>query len=198
VRSTMCSQPQSGWCLCKKTTTPQACWVTFSSWRPIPCQSHLQEAFRRLQEHGLVVIKKKCEFGKTKLEYLSHTVDATGIRPSQAATEAITKFPTPKDKPGLQRFFGMLNFYHQFLLGLASTVAPLHTAFSGRGKEVTWSEQCEMAFKVSKTKLAKAATLHPLPFASLAVTVDASDIEIGAVLEQLHAGTWQPLAFFSW
>ena len=38
---------------------------------------------------------------------------------------------------------------------------------------------------------------HPQKHASLALTVDASSIAVGGVLEQLIDNVWQPLAFFS-
>ncbi|KAJ8362327.1 hypothetical protein AAFF_G00379780 [Aldrovandia affinis] len=38
---------------------------------------------------------------------------------------------------------------------------------------------------------------HPVPDAPIALTTDASDYAVGAVLEQLVKGTWRPLAFFS-
>ena len=38
---------------------------------------------------------------------------------------------------------------------------------------------------------------HPIKDAPLALTSDASDFAIGAVLEQRVGGQWQPLAFFS-
>ena len=38
---------------------------------------------------------------------------------------------------------------------------------------------------------------YPVAGAKLALTKDASDMAIGAVLEQLVKGSWQPLGFFS-
>jgi cleavage and polyadenylation specificity factor subunit 1 len=39
--------------------------------------------------------------------------------------------------------------------------------------------------------------VHPLPGAVISLATDASDTHIGAVLQQLSAGSWRPLAFFS-
>ena len=39
--------------------------------------------------------------------------------------------------------------------------------------------------------------VHPHLEAPIALTVDASDIAVGGVLEQLIGGNWLPLAFFS-
>ena len=54
------------------------------------------------------------------------------------------------------------------------------------------------AFEQAKAVLAKATMLvHPRTDAFTAVTVDASTLAIGAVLEQFVRTSWQPLAFFS-
>lgn len=53
-------------------------------------------------------------------------------------------------------------------------------------------------FGDTKAALTGATMLsHPVPGASMALTVDASDYAIGTVFEQLVGGVWQPLAFFS-
>ncbi|XP_047985266.1 uncharacterized protein LOC125225551 [Leguminivora glycinivorella] len=54
------------------------------------------------------------------------------------------------------------------------------------------------AFETCKYRLAQAALLaHPDSKAELAIQTDASDVAIGAVLQQLRDGIWEPLAFFS-
>jgi len=161
-------------------------------------EEHLHKIFQRLIQHGLVINRNKCQFGKDHLEYLGHLINKDGIRPTAAATDAITKFPTPVDKHALQRFLGMINFYHRFLPGVAPLLSPLHAASAGHGHTITWTPECVEAFNKAKKVLANCTVLHhPSHKAKLAVTVDASDMGIGPVLEQLHHGHWQPLAFFS-
>ena len=43
---------------------------------------------------------------------------------------AILDFPRPTDKPALQLFLGMLNYYNCFMPKVASTLIPLHRWFS--------------------------------------------------------------------
>ncbi len=45
---------------------------------------HLQETFTRLRSARLTANAEKCEFGKTNIEFLGHTVSANGIAPLQA------------------------------------------------------------------------------------------------------------------
>ncbi|KAK9517622.1 hypothetical protein VZT92_022975 [Zoarces viviparus] len=44
---------------------------------------NLQKVLQRLQENGLRVKRSKCEFGKTRVEYLGHVLDEQGIHPSK-------------------------------------------------------------------------------------------------------------------
>jgi hypothetical protein len=45
--------------------------------------------------------------------------------------QVILDFPKPADFKSQQRFLGMMNFYHRFLLGIAGTLRPLTAALSG-------------------------------------------------------------------
>lgn len=61
---------------------------------------------------------------------------------------------------------------------------------------INCNEQAEAAFRRCKDSLARATLLAcPNPTAELALTTDASDKAIGAVLEQCSNGNWQPLHF---
>ena len=54
------------------------------------------------------------------------------------------------------------------------------------------------AFNLAEEVLARATMLaHPHADAPTAIIVDASGVAVGAALEQLVNGLWQPLAFFS-
>lgn len=75
---------------------------------------------------------------------------------------------------------------------------PLYQAIAGKPKQLEWTGDTISAFERTKDALVKVTELvYPQPDAPLAVTVDASSIAVGAVLEQLVDNHWQPLAFFS-
>ena len=161
-------------------------------------REHLHQVFRLLSNNGLVVNKSKCVFGATNLEYLGHMVTPQGILPLPSRVKTVMELPTPDSRPALQRFLGLINYYHRFLPGIAPKLAPLHSTSAGKGKDITWIPQCAKAFEEAKSALAEATLLHhPQPNAATNITVDASDVAIGAQLEQLHKSTWVPIAFFS-
>lgn len=96
----------------------------------------------------------------------------------------------------------MMNFYRRFIPGAAAIQAPLHTLLGGaqtkRSQPLELNAELTEVFESCKYRLAQAALLaHPDSKAELAVQTDASDVAIGAVLQQRRGDTWEPLAFFS-
>ena len=159
---------------------------------------HLRLLFKRLEEHGLVVNAAKCAFGLDVIEFLGHRVTAQGIQVLPERVEAIRSFPRPQDAKAPSEFLGMVNFFHRFLPHAAALMGPLHGMSHAKGQAFQWSAQLQSAFDATKEALASAVLLvHPSVTATTCLTIDASDLAIGGVLEQLLDGNWKPLAFFS-
>ena len=182
---------------------------------------HLGLFFDRLEKHGLFLQVSKCQFGVQELEFLGHLVNKEGIKTVPKKVEAIRDYPEPtkaKDPvQALERFLGLYVFYHRFVPKAAELLRPLYEAMvvdvppggktkaaatSARPrrpkKKLVWSEGTSEAFRKAKEAMVKATQLsYPVAGAKLALTTDASDTAIGAVLEQLVEGSWQPLGFFS-
>ena len=91
----------------------------------------------------------------------------------------------------------MVNYYHRFVPALSS-VAPVYSVLHGKPKSLQWGPPQDAAFQAAKEALSAAAYLQfPEPGAPLTLSTDASDVAIGAVLEQSIQGCPQPIAFFS-
>ena len=159
---------------------------------------HLRQVLERLQQQGLVINLAKCQFGRHELDFLGNHITKHGATPLPSKATAIREFSRPSTVKGLQEFVGMVNFYHRFVPAAASIMQPLYKALVGKSKVLQRNDQMISAFNLTKEALASATMLaHPLTDAPTAVTVDASGVAVGAVLEQLIHGSWQPLAFFS-
>ena len=162
---------------------------------------HVRQLLRRLDDAGLAINKEKCVFGVPSVTFLGHTVSARGIMPLDSKVTAIRAIPRPKTKVDLQRYLGCINFYHRFMLSLATVLAPLHALVSSVATQkapLDWTAPAIAAFAASKAKLSAATLLvhpDPDPDALLSLTTDASDIAVGAVLGQGQSQA--PLAFFS-
>ncbi|UYV67843.1 hypothetical protein LAZ67_5002205 [Cordylochernes scorpioides] len=103
---------------------------------------HLHTIFKRISDHGLTVNISKSVFGKPSLEFLGHIIDNKGIKPLPEKIRIVKDFPQPNSTRQLQRFIGLVNFYHSVL-------------------------------------------------------VDASNVAVGGVLQQLNDTAWEPISFFS-
>lgn len=176
--------------------------VLVASTDPTEHLRHLRIVFQRFRQYGIVLNPSKCILGQPSVAYLGHVISAKGVETSPERIAALRDFPEPKTIQELRRFLAMLNFYRRFIPNAASIQAPLHTYLVGSKKKderpITWTAEARLAFQRCKQDLANIATLQfPLPDAPLSLTVDASDIGIGAALQQLSKGTWRPLAFFS-
>ncbi|XP_037831836.1 uncharacterized protein LOC112451161 [Kryptolebias marmoratus] len=161
---------------------------------------HLREVFQRLAAHGLIVNPAKCQFGLPVIDFLGHRISASGAVPLPNKVQAVSNFPQPQSVKALQEFLGMVNFYNRFLPRAAQLLQPLYGALKKKkaNETVDWTPERLQAFGDAKTALANAALLvHPSPAAQVALTTGASDVAVGAVLEQQVSGVWQPLAFFS-
>ena len=184
---------------------------------------HLGLFFDRLEQHGLFIQTSKCQFGVQELEFLGHLINKEGIKTVPKKIEAIRDYPEPIEAKepvqALERFLGMYVFYHRFVPKAAEILRPLYNAMvideppKGKRKsaatsisakprrpkkKLVWSKGTSEAFQRAKDAMVEATQLsYPVSGAKLAITTDASDTAIGAVLEQLVKGHWQPLGFFS-
>ena len=163
---------------------------------PAEHEEHLLLLFERLQAYGIVINASKCEFGKASLAFLGHTVDAAGIRATPEKVEAITTFPTPTSIKQLRRFIGLVNFFRRFIPNCATISQPLTELLAGSKKgSVCLSSEALKAFEDVKAALASAALLaHPNTTAQLTLMTDASSTAVGASLQQIVDGQFQPLA----
>jgi hypothetical protein len=154
--------------------------------------------FAILTANGLALNLEKCNFAVSELDFLGHRISAAGDAPLRDNVQVILDFPKPTDCKAMQRFLGMINFYRCFLPGIADTLRPLTAALSGNPKTLPWTPDMETAFATAKAALVTAVPLaHLLPGAVLALATDASDTQVGAVLQQQVGQHWQPLGFFS-
>ena len=163
---------------------------------------HVRLVLERLQQHGLVINPDKCVFGQSSVTFLGHTVSCDGILPMPEKVEAIRNFDLPTSRRQVRSFVGLINFYRRFIPNCSTLLQPLTDLLAGaklsKYAPLTLDDTAVQAFHHAKDALAKATILvHPVSNAPLQLAVDASDVGVGAVLQQAVNNAWQPLAFFS-
>ena len=142
------------------------------------------------------------------LDFWGHQVSARGIIPLESSVRATQEFELPELRKQLRRFLGMINYYHRFLPHCATLLSPLNDmtvstkttnkTVNSSNLVLEWTEDTISAFVATKDALASATLLaHPIHGADTNIMVDASDVAVGGVLQQLQSGVWTPLSFFS-
>ena len=116
----------------------------------------------------------------------------------------------------MSRFLGMYVYYYRFVQMAAEILKPLYQSlvkvegpWRGRKtssgspkpkpkKKLVWTQETAAAFQREKNTLVEATQLsYPVSGAKTAITMDANDLAVGAVLEQHVDGQWRLLGFFS-
>ena len=72
---------------------------------------HLDRVFERLNDAGLTAKRSKCEWGKTRLEYLGHKIGEGRLAVPEDRAAAIANFIKPTSKKGLRAFLGTTGYY---------------------------------------------------------------------------------------
>jgi len=165
-------------------------------------QEHLRKVLERLEYHRLTLKLTKCVLGKDTVTFLGYEVSRNGIKPTREKVKTILELPRPKTIRELRSFLGMLNFYRRSLNKAAEIQRPLNQLLKGAKKNdrtpIEWTRPVIESFEESKKELAKTTGLaHPDESLELSLACDASEIGIGAVLQQKKDNEYQPLGFFS-
>ena len=145
---------------------------------------NLKAVLERAREVGLKLNPDKSKICKTEVNYVGHILTQEGLKPSSDRVQAIADMPTPTDKPGVQRFLGMIGYVSKFIPNLAEINKPLRILIT---KEVMWHWDYEQqrAFDTLKTLLINAPILRYYDVRQeIVLQVDASKSGLGAALIQ--------------
>ncbi len=93
--------------------------------------SHLQQlplVFQKLTHEGLKANITKCEFLRSRIEFLGHLVDGDAIHTGESKITVLQEFPTPKSLENLKSL-GIIGYYRAFVKRFACIASPLTRLF---------------------------------------------------------------------
>jgi len=156
------------------------------------------EVIRRLEANDLYVKPEKCKLKVREVGFLGVVIGPEGIKMEEEKVKGVMEWPTPKCVKDVQKFLGLVNYYHQFIEGFASIARPLYDMVK-KDKKWDWTERQEKTFRELKEWFTKEPVLAVLDLdKKLRVEVDASDYATGEVLSmEGEDGKWRPVAFLS-
>ena len=164
----------------------------------------LKAVFEKISKAGLKLKPSKCEFFKSRINYLGHIVSRNGIETDPKKIEAIQKCPRPKTAHDVCSFLGFTNYYRKFIYKYAQKAHPLNKLISGenakkRYKKIKWDDSHEQAFRNLKSICMDTPVLayanYKKPFR---LNTDASKVGLGAILyQQQEDGTFRVVSYAS-
>ena len=141
----------------------------------------VEEHDRNLDNNGLKVLPAKCSLLKEEVEFLGHIIDKNGIRTDPKKTEAMEKYPTPKNRKELQRFLGLCNYQRRFIKDFAKIARPLYELTSKKIIKFEWGETHEQAFLDLKRAMRSPPILNfPSKDGKFFLFTNASEFAIGS------------------
>ncbi len=83
----------------------------------------------------------------------------------------------------VRAFLGLASYYRRYIPGFSTVAAPL-TNLTRQGVDLVWDDACEGAFQTLKALVTAPILTYPTREGHFVLSTDASDVGIGAVLEQ--------------
>jgi hypothetical protein len=106
---------------------------------------NLENVLKKLQDSGLRANIEKCSFLQDSVVYCGHEISKEGLHKTKDKVEAVVNTPAPKNTTQLRALLGLVNYYHKFLLNLATEIRPLNELLE-KDRKWVWNERCNRAF----------------------------------------------------
>jgi hypothetical protein len=147
--------------------------------------NELDEVLTRLGNAGLKLKPSKCDLFRERVIFLGHLVTSEGVKPDPAKVEAVHEWPAPTNITGVRAFLGLCSYYRRFIRGFAHIASPLNSLLEA-GRAFDWSDECQDAFEMLKSKLTGEELMsYPDNEGLYILDTDASNTGIGATLSQM-------------
>jgi hypothetical protein len=135
-----------------------------------------------LDKHKLYLKPDKCEFEKTKVEYLGVIISHNSVEMDPIKVAGVADWPAPTSKKEIQSFLGFTNFYRRFIMDFSHHARPLFDLTKNDAKW-EWLGEQQVAFNSLKAAVTSAPILvSPDNSRPFRIEADSSDFATSAVL----------------
>ena len=154
-------------------------------------------------QFGISLNSEKCTFEVPSGKLLSHIVSKVGIATDTDKVKKIANLPRPAMVSGVHGFVGHVSYYRQFIKSFVLICQPLTQLLKKPPLDESspvWTHEYIVAFEELKRQLVSAPILVSLCWTKVFhVSVDASNVAIGAVLSQKDNKNFDhPIYYASW
>ena len=163
---------------------------------------HLNKILFNLFKRNFQLNPLKCDILHEQIDYLSHTVSCSGVKPTDEKIRAIVNLPEPVTLAQANKFVGGLSWYRKFLPHFASIAAPILAVTNltkPNRKKFIWTDIQHQAFVQLKQLLVTQPLFLDFPHEGhpVILTTDASKVGIGGTLQQVIHGETKNLYYHS-
>ena len=125
---------------------------------------------------------EKCKWKVQEVGFLGVVIGLEGIKIESEKVQGVLEWLISKCIKDVQKFLGLVNYYHRFIEGFASIARPLHNMVK-KDQKWDWTEKQEGAFEKLKERFMKEPVLAtPDLDNKIRMEVDVSDYTTGGVL----------------
>jgi len=158
----------------------------------------VEEVLKRLEENDLFVKPEKCVWKVRKVGFLGVIIGEDRVRMEKEKVQEVVEWPVPKSVKDVQKFWGLANYYRQFVKDFAKIAKLLHEMMRKEMKW-NWGERQQKTFEELKERFTTEPVLViPDLDKEMRVEADASDFTTGGVLSmKCEDKRWRPVAYIS-
>jgi len=158
----------------------------------------VEEVLVTLKRYKFEINYSKCQFLKSKVEFLGYVISQNNITLNTKHTEAINAFKVPSNAHEVQRFLRLASYFRKFIRNFALKAKPLQELLK-KNSHFNFDQSCIESFNTLKKEL----TTYPVlalynPLAETELHTDACSSGLGGVLLQKQpSGLFAVVAYFS-